>query len=87
MISIFLLGATAAAAFTAAVFFLRFWRDTKDMLFAAFAFFFLVEGANRVVLSTMKHPNEGSPWVYVARLIALLLLLGVILRKNYGPKT
>ena len=85
--SIFLLGATAAASFTAAVFFLRFWRDTKDGLFAAFALFFLVEGANRVVLSTMKHPNEGSPWVYVARLIALLVLLGAILRKNYPRKT
>jgi uncharacterized membrane protein HdeD (DUF308 family) len=87
MTSIFLLGATAAASFTAAVFFLRFWRDTKDLLFAAFAFFFLVEGANRVVLTTMKHPNEGSPWIYVARLIALLLLLGVIVRKNYPSKT
>ena len=86
MISIFLLGAEASAAFTACVFFLRFWRDTRDFWFAAFAFFFLVEGANRVVLSTMAHPNEGSPWVYVARLLALLLLLGAILRKNYPPK-
>jgi uncharacterized membrane protein HdeD (DUF308 family) len=86
MISIFLLGAEAAAAFTAALFFLRFWRDTRDFLFAAFAFFFLVEGANRVVLSTMRHPNEGSPWIYVARLIALLVLLGAIIRKNYAPK-
>jgi uncharacterized membrane protein HdeD (DUF308 family) len=86
MTSIFLLGATAAAAFTAVVFFLRFWRDTRDFLFAAFAFFFLVEGVNRVVLSYMPHPSEGSPWIYVARLIALLLLLGAIVRKNYGPR-
>jgi uncharacterized membrane protein HdeD (DUF308 family) len=87
MISIFLLGAEASAAFTAVVFFLRFWRDTRDFLFGAFAFFFLVEGSNRIVLSMMRHPNEGSPWIYVARLIALLVLLGAIIRKNYPPKS
>jgi len=87
MISIYLLGVTAAASFTAFVFFLRFWRDTKDSLFAAFALFFFVEGLNRVVLSVMPHPSEGSPWIYVARLIALIVLLGAIVRKNYGPRT
>jgi uncharacterized membrane protein HdeD (DUF308 family) len=84
--SIFLLGVIAAASFTATLFFLRFWRDTRDPLFAAFGFYFLVEGINRVVLSTMAHPNEGSPWVYGARLIALLVLLGAIVRKNYPAK-
>lgn len=87
ILSIFLLGVIAAASFTAMLFFLRFWRDTRDLLFAAFAFFFLVEGANRVVLSTMAHPNEGSPWIYVARLIALVVLLAAIIRKNYPSKT
>lgn len=86
MFSLFMLGVSAAASFTAMLFFLRFWKDTRDSLFAAFAFFFLVEGVDRVVLSTMKHPNEGSPWIYVARLIALLVLLGAILRKNYPPR-
>lgn len=84
--SIFLLGVIAAASFTAMLFFLRFWRDTRDLLFAAFGFYFLVEGINRVVLSAMKHPNEGSPWIYIARLIALLVLLGAIIHKNYPPK-
>jgi uncharacterized membrane protein HdeD (DUF308 family) len=86
ILSIFLLGIIAAASFTAMLFFLRFWKDTRDFLFAAFAFFFLVEGADRVVLTTMKHPNEGSPWVFVARLIALLVLLGAIVRKNYPSR-
>jgi uncharacterized membrane protein HdeD (DUF308 family) len=86
MTSIFLLGATAAASFTAVLFFLRFWRDTKDFLFAAFAFFFLVEGVNRIVLSSARHPSEGSPWIYAARLIALLFVLGAIIRKNYPSR-
>lgn len=79
-----LLGAIAAASFTAALFFLRFWRDTHDLLFVAFAIFFVIEGINRVTLSYMPHPNEGSPGIYVARLVALMLLLSAIVRKNWG---
>jgi len=84
MITVLLLGAIAAASFTAALFFLRFWRDTRDLLFAAFAIFFVVEGINRVRLSFMPRPNEGSPGIYIARLVALVLLLGAIVRKNWG---
>ena len=84
MTAILLLGAIAAASFTAAIFFLRFWRDTGDLLFVAFAIFFIVEGINRIVLSYMPHPNEGGPGIYIARLVALVLLLGSIARKNYG---
>lgn len=86
MITTFLLGALCTASFTAAVFFLRFWRTTRDTLFLAFAIFFIVEGIDRAVLSYMAHPNEGSPGIYVARLVALAILLGTIVRKNYGPR-
>jgi uncharacterized membrane protein HdeD (DUF308 family) len=81
----FLLGMISAFSFTAAVFFLRFWRDTRDLFFFPFAIFFIVEGVNRIVLLFSAHPNEGSPWIYVMRLIALLLILFGILHKNYGP--
>ncbi len=86
MTATFLLGAISADSFAAALFFLRFRRDTGDSLFTAFAFFFLVEAINRIALLYMPHPNEGSPWIYVARLVALVLLLGVIVHKNYGRK-
>jgi hypothetical protein len=32
------------------------------------------------------HPNEGSPWIYILRLFALLLILCGILYKNYGSR-
>lgn len=80
----FLLGMISAFSFTAAVFFLRFWRDTRDLFFLPFAVFFIVEGVNRIVLLFSSHPNEGSPWIYIMRLIALLLILFGILHKNYG---
>ena len=86
MIEAFLLGAIATASFTAGVFFLKFWTATRDLLFLAFAVFFLVEGINRVALLLVTRPNEGSPWIYVVRLLALALILGAIVRKNYGGK-
>jgi len=84
MIESFLLGAIAASCLVAALFFLRFWRETRDPFFLSFAFFFLIEGANRVALLFFARPNEGSPWIYWIRLVALVILLAAILNKNYG---
>jgi len=83
MITIFLLGFTASASLAAGLFFLRFWRDTHDTLFLAFTAFFLIEAITRILLPFFAHPGEGSPWIYIARLIGLLLILAAILRKNY----
>lgn len=82
----FLLGVVAAASVTAGVFFLRFWRETRDLLFLAFAVSFLAEGANRIALLNMEHPSEGSPWTYIVRFVTTLLILAAIVRKNYGKR-
>jgi uncharacterized membrane protein HdeD (DUF308 family) len=80
----FLLGVIATTSITAAVFFLRFWKRTRDSLFLAFAVAFLIEGVNRIAVLEVERPNEGSPWTYVVRLIAFLIILAGILNKNYG---
>jgi uncharacterized membrane protein HdeD (DUF308 family) len=80
----FLLGVIAMASITASVFFLKFWRSTRDTFFLAFAAFFLIEAVDRVALLFFSKPNEGSPWIYLVRLLALLLILAAILKKNYG---
>lgn len=80
----FLLGTIVTASVIASVYFLKFWRSTKDLLFLAFAAFFLIEAVDRVALLFFARPNEGSPWIYIVRLLALLLLLAAILKKNYG---
>lgn len=84
MIDIFLLGVIATASLTASLFFLKFWRATHDAFFGAFAAFFCVEAGIRVALLFSQKPNEGSPSIYLIRLLALILLLGAILEKNYG---
>lgn len=86
MIEAFLLGAIASASVTAGVFFLKFWTATSDFLFLAFAVFFLTESINRLALLLAVRPNEGSPWIYLVRLLALGLILGAIVKKNYSGK-
>jgi uncharacterized membrane protein HdeD (DUF308 family) len=84
MIDGFLLGIVATSSLIAGLFFLRFWADSRDFLFLAFGIFFFVEGGNRIALLFVARPSEGNPWIYSARLIALLLILWAILKKNYS---
>lgn len=84
MIQFFLLGVIATASVTAGVFFLKFWQDTRDSLFLAFGMSFIIEGLNRAATAFLAHPNEGSPEIYLVRLLAFLLILAAILRKNFG---
>ncbi|HEX2327986.1 MAG TPA: DUF5985 family protein [Candidatus Angelobacter sp.] len=86
MINGFLLGVIATASITAGLFFLRFWRETRDSLFLAFAIAFIIEGFNRSAMLLLRQPNEGSPWIYVVRLLAFLLILGGIVHKNRTGK-
>ena len=86
MLEGFLLGVVATMSITAGLFFLKFWRDTRDSFFLAFAASFIIEGLNRCGVLLLTKPNEGSPWVYLVRLLSLLLILGAILKKNYGEK-
>jgi Family of unknown function (DUF5985) len=87
MIEGFLLGAIATASFTAGLFFLKFWKSTRDSFFFAFAASFIIEGLNRVALLIFfDHPNEGSPLTYIVRLFSFTLILVAIIRKNYGSR-
>jgi len=82
----FLVGVIATASLTAGMFFLKFWKQTRDSFFLAFAASFLIEGLNRGAVLFLARPNEGSPWIYSVRLLAFLLILAAIVRKNYGKK-
>jgi uncharacterized membrane protein HdeD (DUF308 family) len=83
MIQAFLLGVLATMFLAASLFFVRFWVETRDSFFLAFAASFTVEGLSQVVAVFQPKPNESSPWIYFVRLLAMLLLLAAILKKNY----
>lgn len=84
MLDGFLLGIIFTASLTAGFFFLKFWRRTGDRLFLAFAAAFIIEGLNRISFLFVERPNEGSPLIYVVRLLAFLLILAAIVSKNRG---
>ena len=82
MIEGFLLGVIVTTSLIAAMFFLKFWRQTRDTLFLAFAAAFFIEGINRIGFLLVETPNEGSASIYIVRLLAFVLILGAILHKN-----
>jgi hypothetical protein len=77
-----LIGALAAASFTVGLFFLRFWRATRDRFFLLFALAFWIEGAHRVVAYQWFGSDEGTPLHYLVRLIAYGLIIAAIIDKN-----
>jgi len=81
-LDLFLLGYIAAASAVTALFFLRFWKETRDLLFLAFAVFFVVQGIAPAFVLSMPHPNLVNKWVYTLWLLAVLLVVAAILRKN-----
>lgn len=86
MLEGFLLGVIVTCSLIAAAFFWKFWRQTRDTLFLAFAVSFCIEGLNRLAFLFLDSPNEGSPAIYIVRLIAFLLLAAAIVRKNWGAR-
>lgn len=78
----FLLGVIFTMSIIAAVYFFKFWRKTHDRLFLAFGAAFLIEGFNRLGFLFLEDPSEGSPTIYIIRLMAFLLVLVAILSKN-----
>ena len=82
VLDVFLIGVVCAACLVAALFFLRFWRSTRDTLFMAFTLFFAIEGADEAYDLTLPHPNEGSLAVTIIRFLASLGILVAILWKN-----
>jgi len=82
ILSAFLSGAVTMGFFTAAMFLLRFWRDTGDTLFLAFALAFILFALGQALLTLSHVPAEQSSWLFIVRLVGFALILGAIVRKN-----
>ncbi len=64
------------------MFFLRFWTQSRDRLFAIFAAAFCLLAVQRGMLILGSVGAEASIWPYAVRLLAFLLILGAIVDKN-----
>lgn len=78
----FFSGFLGAAFLVCALFFLRFWRSTKDGLFAAFAFAFGLLSLQQFLTTFLGLPEEDRSWVYLLRLAAFVIVIIAIMRKN-----
>lgn len=79
---VFLQGICVLAAWAIGVVFLRFWRETRDRLFAYFAIGFWLLSASWALLGLTSPTAESRPYVYGIRLVAFLLIIVAIVDKN-----
>ena len=80
-----LAGGIMVAAWAIFVFFVRFWRKTRDALFLWFAIAFLLLGVERVAIFVVG--RSASFLVYLIRLTAFLLIMAAVWDKNRRGKS
>ena len=83
----FLSGAVVLGFLVCGLFFLRFWRRTRDQLFLAFALAFALLGAGQGILALANIPTEERSSIYLIRLAAFAVILIAIVRKNRSVGT
>jgi Family of unknown function (DUF5985) len=77
-----LMGAVAMASFVAMLFFVKFWRHTRDAFFLLFAAAFGIDAAGRLVLSMIEPSGDTEPIAYLSRLVTFGLIVVAIVQKN-----
>ena len=82
----FLSGAVALAYLVAGVYFLRFWRKTRDHLFLSFALAFWLLTLNQALAAAFGAGDERTGWTYLLRVIGFLLILAAIVHKNLSRR-
>ena len=75
-------GAIALGSAVAGLFFLRFWRNSRDRFFLYFALSFFIESLNRIFLGAGAFRSEETPLYYLIRVLAYGLILLAIWEKN-----
>jgi hypothetical protein len=80
--TLFLAGAISIAYAVAGLFFFKFWRETRDRLFAMFAAAFWILSLNYVAFPPSQVADEALPFHYLVRFMAFSLILLSIVDKN-----
>ena len=85
----FMSGAVTMGYLVAAGFFARFWRQTTDRLFFAFAVAFVLLALNQGLAQWIGAADERVGYTYLLRVLGFVLILAAIVDKNlrYGAKT
>lgn len=78
----FLSGMATAGFLVSSLFFFRFWRRTKDSLFAIFGISFILFAIGQFGAQFTDAPREDVVWVYLFRLAGFALILVAVIGKN-----
>jgi hypothetical protein len=81
----FMLGCLVMGSLVAGLFFLRFWRKTRDRLFGIFAIAFWLLGINWLALAFTAQ-DEVKTIFFAVRLLAFVLILYAIIDKNRASR-
>jgi hypothetical protein len=81
-VSLFISGMLAAAYAIAALYFLKFRRQTSDRLFGFFAAAFALLFVQRCALALASGIIADTAWYYAIRLLAFALIIVAIIDKN-----
>lgn len=79
----FFSGFLAAGFIVCALFFLRYWRRTHDVLFLAFSIAFVLLATQQVLSVFWGVPDEERSSIYILRLLAFLAIILAIAGKNF----
>lgn len=87
---LFLSGITVVTFLASGVFFLKFYRASRDPFYLFFCLACWLLSIERIailmVIGPAKTSGETSPWVYLIRLIAFLLIMIAIVNKNRNQR-
>jgi hypothetical protein len=82
----YLSGAVTLGHLVAGVFFLRFWRKTRDRLFLAFGVAFALLSVNQLLATLIDAGDENVVYAYVLRVLGFILILAAIVDKNVSAR-
>jgi hypothetical protein len=83
----FLFGMITMGYLLAALFFAKFWRGTRDPLFASFSVAFGLLAVNQAIPTLIAVPREELTLTYLLRLGAFALIAIAIIYKNATGKS
>ena len=75
-------GALGSASIAVCLFFLRFWRLSRERLFLFFTLAFAAFAFNWLGLAVAQPPVESRHYLYMMRLLAFVLIIIGIVDKN-----
>lgn len=93
-VNLFLSGGGTACFLMSALFFLKFWRASRDRFFSRLSMACVLFALERIIglitYQTMPHDpasvESTLPWIYLVRLVGFLIILYAVIQKNRSEK-